>query len=357
MRQIWLLAMALAMLPNHSLAQEPSDCVLFYEKNDNSQGCDTYSEFPPSVLKRDRLHNIGALGSAGRVRTTYVLELLKDENWDVRAEAARTLRLTGETLAVPDLIDAIRPRDWKLTFEAMNSLKKLRAPEADQILEDVARTYWHPAIANAADDLLRGKIAPGQARSILDGDVMRRFCEASADQTILPRCSLDKDDPQDIRRFNQEHQDYTQRFVADFRNIQILRDARRLGHSLKTIEGEFTGTDNGEFGGELVFTNGATRQTILNENILALAKQGNRIIVVTGLNHMITDKGYILEITRGSEDSWEAKRLWRLPGAPSHVLMAPGGTIGLHGSFGSVLYKTDDTLQWLACGESYSCRR
>lgn len=356
MRQVWLLAVALAMLPNHSLAQEPSDCVLYFEKNDNSQGCETYSEFPPSVLKRDRLYNIGALGSAGRVRTPYVLELLKDENWDVRAEAARTLRLTGETSAVPDLIDAISQRDWKLTFEAMNSLKQLQVPEADKVIENVARTYWHPAIVNAADDRLRGKIAPGQARSILGGDVIKRFCEARADQTILPRRSLDKDAPQDIRRLNQEWQDYTQRFVEDFRNTPILRDARPLGHSLKTSEGEFIGTDNGEFGGELVFTNDARRQTVLNENILALAKQGTRVIVVTGLNHMMTDKGYILEITRGSEGLWEAKRLWRLPGAPSHVLMAPDRTIGLHGSFGSVLYKTDDTLQWLACGESYSRR-
>lgn len=353
MRRIWLLAMALAMLPNASFAQEPSDCAIFNYLA--SEGCETFAELPPSALKRSRLQNIGASGPVGRKYTPYVLELLNDEDWDIRAEAAKALGRTDETSAVPNLIDAIGPRDWNLTFEALKSLKKLNAPEADKILENVAGAYWNPAVANAAKDLLTGKIAPDQSWKLIDGDVIRRYCEARADQTILPRCS-NRTDPQDIRRYNQEGQAYTQRFVASFRNTPFLRDAQPLGVTLKTSEGEFVGTDNGEFGGELVFTSGATRQSILNENILALVKQGNRIIVVTGLNHMIIDEGYILEISRGSGGLWTAKRLWRLPGAPTHIVMTSDGTIGLHGYFGSVLYKPDDTLEWLACGESYQCR-
>lgn len=316
MRQIWLLAMALVMLPNTSFAQEPSD---------------------------------------GPTLAPHILKPLKDEDWDVRAEAARTLHLTRGATAVPYLIDAISPRDWKLTFEAMKSLKKLQAPEADKVLGNIARTYWHPAIASAAGDLLKGNTPP--RKGILDGDVIRSYCEARADQSLLPRCSPNRDDAQDISRFNQERQDYTQRFVESFTNNPVLKDAQLLGPSLKTSDGEFDSIDNGEFGGELFFTNGITRQTILKENIIALAKQNNRIIVVAGLDHMLANRGYILELTRGPDRLWTAKRLWRLPGTPHHVLLAPNGTIGLHGSFGSVLYKPDDTLEWLACGESYQCRK
>lgn len=337
---------------------EPSDCAIYYKRHDNSgnlvaKGCKTYAEFSPSALKEDRLGNIGALGPAGRMRTPYVLELLQDEDWDVRVEAARTLGRTGEDSAIPQLVAAISPRDWKLTYEAMVSLKHLKAPEADRVLDNIATTYWQPAIANAADDLLNGKIAPDQSRRFLLDEVTRKYCEARTDQSLLLPCSLKNE--QDIDRFNQAHQDHTQLFVENFKNTPILKDARPIGPRLKTNEGEFDSIDNGEFGGELFFTQGTTRQTILKENIIALAKQNNRIIVVAGLDHMLS-RGDIFELIRGPEGLWEARKLLRLPGAPHHVLMAPDGTIGLHGSFGSVLYKPDDTLEWLACGQSYQCR-
>lgn len=335
MRRIWLLTVALTILPNSSFAQASSNCM----------------------LKEDRVRCIGTLDSDAPALAPHILKPLKDEDWDVRAEAARTLHLTRGASAAPYLIDAISPRDWKLTFEAMNSLKKLRVPEADEVLGIIAKTYWHPAIAKAAADLLKGETLPDQPQGLFDGDVIRKYCEARADQTLLPRCSLDEDDAQDIASFNQERQDYSQLFVEAFNKAPILEGARPIGTDLKTSDGEFIGTDNGEFGGELVFANGATRQTVLSENILAIAKQGNRIIVVTGLNHMITDEGFILEVARGGEGLWKATRLWRLPGAPYQIVMTSDGSIGLHGYFGSVLYKPDDTLTWLACGQSYQCRK
>lgn len=340
MRRIWLFTVALTILPNSSFAQG------------SSSHC---------VLQEDRVSCIGALNSDEPALAPHILKPLKDEDWDVRAKAARTLHLTRGSSAAPYLIDAISPRDWKLTFEAMNSLKKLQVPEADEVLRIIAKTYWHPAIANAADDLLKGKILPDQPQAtpqgLFDGDVIRKYCEAGADRTLLPRCSLDTDDAQEIASFNQERQDYSRRFIETFKNTPILKDARPIGPNLKTSDGEFVGIDNGEFGGELVFANGPTRQTVLSENILAIAKQGNRIIVVTGLNHMITDEGFILEVARGSEGLWKAKRLWRLPGAPHQIVITPDGSIGLHGYFGSVLYKPDDSLTWLACGQSYQCRK
>lgn len=344
---------------------EPSDCAAHYTQYDNSmnivsEGCQTYAESSPSVLKKARLRNIGRLGPIGQKRSSYVLELLRDEDWDVRANAAKTLGLTGETDAIPYLIDAISARDWKLTLEAMTSLKKLKAGEADKIFENIAKTYWHPAIADTARALLKGQTAPpqpGNAYRNLLGNTLLDFCQARADQSLLPKCSPQSDTREEIDRFNQERENYRQRFTQAFLDNSVLKDAVPLGATLKAEEGEFIGTDNGEFGGELVFANGATRQTILKENIVAVTRQGDRIIVITGLSHMITDEGYILEIKRRSDRSWEAKRLWRLPGAPSLVVMAPDGTIGLHGHFDSVLYSPNDTLHWLACGPSYSCRQ
>ena len=161
MRQVWPLLMALAMLPTCSFAQEPSDCVAYRIEYDGSgdvasRTCVPYSKFPPAALKEARLRNIGDLGPAGRKRTPYVLELLKDEDWRVRAEAAQVLGRTGETSAIPYLVDAIGARDWKLTFEAMTSLWNLQAPQATPIVKEIAGAYWKPGIRAAAQRLLDG---------------------------------------------------------------------------------------------------------------------------------------------------------------------------------------------------------
>ncbi|MFZ5672318.1 MAG: HEAT repeat domain-containing protein [Pseudomonadota bacterium] len=213
---------------------EPSDCAIYYTQHDNAgnlvaKGCKTYAEFPPSNLKEARLRNIGALGPAGRMRTSYVLELLQDEDWDVRVEAARTFGRTGEYSAIPQLVAAITPRDWKLTYEAMISLKRLQAPEADRILENIAKTYWHPAVANAADEFLNGKLTPDQSRPFLLEDLSRNYCEARTDQSLLLPCSLKNE--QDIDRFNQAHQDHTQLFVKNFKNTDSERGARHWSPS------------------------------------------------------------------------------------------------------------------------------
>ena len=359
MRHVFLLAVGLFLAPCHGFAQEPSDCMAIETTLNTETGeesperCNHYEEHPDYFLKEARLRTIGKQGSAGRTRSAYVLELLEDENWDVRAEAAKTLRLIGETSAIPNLVAAVSERDWKLTLEAITSLKAMKAGEADSVLAGVADIYWLPAIASAAGDLRAGRQLPVLGLSY---DEIRNYCEVRADFSRLPRCHKSSETTEEQWRINDEHVGYGERFEQEFLANPALKDAKPLGRTLKVAAGEFTGTSNGEFGGELTFSDGTTRQSILKENIQAVIKIRGRILVVTGLNHMTTDEGYIFEVTKWS-GQWKALRLWRLPGAPYRIVMAPDETLGIFGAFGSVLYGKDDALHWIACGPSYECRR
>lgn len=361
MRLVWLLVIGLVLAFRCALAQEPTDCAAIRSKLDPATGvfksekCVTYSELPSSVLKEARLRTIGALGASGRKHLPYVLELLKDEDWDVRTAAAEALGLIGDDETAPYLVAVISPRDWRLTFQAMLSLAKLNTPQANGILADVANTYWLPAIAEAAHDLTKEHgAAPSLTKSSAEETLMN-FCEASTDQASLPRCANVADE-RDIERYNWEVEKYRIRMGLAFLNHPALKGATPLGATLKVDGGEFIGTDHGEWGGDLVFAHGSTRQSILKENILAVAKRGDDILVITGLTHLDSRLGYIFGLSRQKDGTWIAQRRWRLPGAPRNIVMTPDGTIGLHGIFGSVLYRPDDTLQWLACGQSYSCR-
>jgi hypothetical protein len=315
-------------------------------------------EEPESWRRFTRLRQLAELGTAARKDAPYVIERLQDENWDVRAEAARTLGRIGATEAIPQLLAAVTPNDWRLTFEAMSSLVELKAPQADAVLATIASSYWLPSIAEAARNLGKGEPPPRSAATTsfrLTLDV----CNAKADRTSIPRCSSPSDEA-DGRRYAEENNAYWRLFRRKFRNQPDLSGASRALPTLDVPDGRLIGTDHGEFGGALGFLNTRThaiQETIIDENVLGLVQRRDRVVVVTGLDHGGLNRGYIWQVRRAGDGRWAAQRLWRLPGTPYEILAAPNGTIGLFGRFGSVLYRTDDTLQWLACGPFESCRR
>lgn len=315
--------------------------------------CIRYSEIPRSFLKTSRLLEIAGMGPAGQKDVSYVIDALKDEDWDVRAEAARTLGLIGYADAAPKLTAAIIPNDWRLTFEAMVSLVKLKAPQAEAVLTSVKNSYWLPSVAEAARNLAEGRTQLVPRVSMVE-QFATDFCNAKADPALIPKCSISDDD---IERYNAENKTYYRSFWRKFREHPSLREARGAATTLEVQDGKLVGTDYGEWGGELAFLGRKTSQIVIDDNVRAIVRRGDRILAVTGLNHGGLNRGYIWEVFRSDDGRWTARRLWRLPGTPYDIVTAADGTIGLYGPFGSMLFTTDDTLQWLACGPAIDCRR
>ena len=131
------------------------------------------------------------------------------------------------------------------------------------------------------------------------------------------------------------------------RDHPSLKGARRAPLVLDIQGGKLIGTDHGEWGGELGFIDAKTTQSVIDENVRAIVQRGSRMFVVTGHDCGGLNRGDIWEAARSDDGRWSARHLWRLPGTPHEVVAAPDGTIGLFGRFGTVLYRTDDTLQWL----------
>jgi|GEM_PF-5325924 len=341
-------------------AEDNSDCWAGKRRTDLSTGTIKFECMtePESRRRFTRLRQLAELGAAGRKDAPYVVERLGDEDWDVRVEAARTLGRIGYTDAIPHLLAAITPNDWRLTCEAMVSLIELKAPQADVVLKNIAKNYWLPGIAETAQALTEGR-PPPESASIMSFRLTLDICNAKADQTLVPICSSPIDDP-DAKRHNEETRRYWRRFWRKFRAHPSMDGARKARLTLDVQDGKLIGSNHGEWGGELGFiyekTN-ETQETIIDDNVLGIAERGGHIIVVTGLDHGGLNRGFIWEVTRAGAGKWSARRLWRLPGTPYETMVGPDGTIGLFGHFGSVLYRTDDTLQWLACGPYEWCRK
>ena len=87
------------------------------------------------------------------------------------------------------------------------------------------------------------------------------------------------------------------------------------------------GGNRGEFGGELVLSDGVVAQTLLHENVVSIVRLRSDIIVVTGLAHLSESGGALYRVTHDASGRYVAS-LWKiLPGAPLDVAMTTAGDL------------------------------
>jgi len=88
-------------------------------------------------------------------------------------------------------------------------------------------------------------------------------------------------------------------------NVTIYPGHRPQTHRYKTNDGVLTGTNRGEWGGELTFKNDAIEYRVLTANICGIVNYNNEIFVLTGLSHMRIFNGKIFKI-ENINGRWES---------------------------------------------------
>ena len=124
--------------------------------------------------------------------------------------------------------------------------------------------------------------------------------------------------------------------------------------AVKVWNGWLTGSDRGEWGGELVFVDASGNpEILLNDNIHNIYKTDNGAIVIAGLSHMLSNNGRIYLITKNGT-SVDYRILFGLDGAPEESWMTSAGEIYINTSYGASVLKTDGTLERVLCeGHEY----
>ncbi|APR75649.1 Hypothetical protein A7982_00995 [Minicystis rosea] len=91
--------------------------------------------------------------------------------------------------------------------------------------------------------------------------------------------------------------------------------------------GHLVGYNEGEWGGGLLSydASGQLRQTITDENVVALLETPFGLLGFTGLAHGLGSRGHVLRLTR-SGHWWHSHEL-RLPGAPRNIHLEPDGSV------------------------------
>ena len=114
-------------------------------------------------------------------------------------------------------------------------------------------------------------------------------------------------------------------------------------------KGWLIGTNAGEWGGGLYFfPDAGPPVTLIEGNVVALFRHGQRIYAVTGLAHLILDDGDLWELeVRG--DNFRVDRRIRLPGAPFAFAVTSDGLLLIRTASGDVALSGNGSLREPSC--------
>ena len=308
------------------------------------------SEAVPGLLKRweerpddwPALVEIISLKEDGRGAGPALVRRLRDDNLLTQIWAATTLGYIGYVEASPDLIKLLQAEHWWLVYVSVESLGRLHAAEAIGPLSEIAESYWHPAVHEAAVKAVQ--VISGKASYESRDDPMALFGYLRAG-TSGGRDSSAAAGP-GSNRFYADEKDRLDReqlkklaYSAEMVGVGPGKDGRSLERHVRTIQqvpdvginvdgGYLVGSSRGEWGGELVFVDREGKQTtLLHDNVRGLHHMTSGIVVVTGLSHLSTNTGAVFKVAKGEDGVWRASRWKELPGAPVASGLRPNGNL------------------------------
>lgn len=294
-------------------------------------------EEPDAMLLRD----IGALGERGRSAAPYIEPLLKHVDPDLRELAAIALGYVGDEKNVPALIAALDDAsDVRQNLAAAEALGHMRAISAKTSLERASKTHWHPWVRDAAKSALlwipKPRLKGAPDRRALFGFQSRREidCERPAPKIVSPQVGVKSSESLGSGQLARLRYAATaisygppegtapnaDGVVAVTESTMVRREnavTRTPQVALRTGGGWLAGSDRGEWGGELMWLgDDGKRYRIFDGNIQDIHRVGNRYVAVSGIAHMSTNAGALLDLSIYDHGRWHATS-WRiLPGAP-----------------------------------------
>ncbi|NBD95317.1 MAG: hypothetical protein GVY11_02425 [Gammaproteobacteria bacterium] len=313
-----------------------------------------------SPNRRDMVRLAG-MRRAGYAAGPVVEALLSHADWDIRLQAVRTLALIGFDPAVDSITPLLTSRkDVALNWMAADAMAHLNAVESIDALQQLAETHWHPHVraraARSRDRLLglsafeplsrlwpSARVAYSQEPDSMAG------CDEPGVGVVRPSSPARIQHPDDealLRMLS-----YSSEFAGD---ATVRRHDQPLvpGLALRVDGGWLTGSDRGEWGGELVFIDRSGRARVLvRENVQDIHRLGrDKYIAVTGLGHMLTSRGMLYRVQKTPGESWAAERWRRLPGAPVSSALTQGGDVLVSTRRGgSVLVSPDGQVRMAPC--------
>lgn len=296
------------------------------------------------------LRDIAEMRENARGAGPAVVALLTGTKHEVRVAAARTLGFIGYDGASTPLIKLIEKEDdWQLVYVATESLGRLGASAALPALDKVATTHWYPPVrdsAGRAGRVIRGKeqypaskFRGNFAFEYFDYENVRCSCAGKRPSLTHGPDELSPDELSSLT-YTAEILEYD----SDGEKKTTQNQTPNVG--LKTPAGVLVGADRGEWGGELMYLDGKSAPLrLLDGNVRGIHRHPAGIVVVTGLAHMMSNRGALYRAKTVGSGKYEVSYWKTLPGAPRASGILPNGDLFVSCIGGDIVLKADGRME------------
>jgi hypothetical protein len=243
---------------------------------------------------------VADFGEHARPVGHHLLRFLASPDGEEVAEGVTALGFIGYDAAIPQIEQLLHSADWRVVYAAARSLGWLGATSSLPELERVVSGYWLPEVreqALAAADALKG----GERRLARppSSDGRGLFSIGGGYFGVLrsqPPCGSRRWEWNGIR----------------FSPPSSWTRAPRL----LLGPGALVGSNRGEFGGKLTWQpDNGQAQALIEDNVIAIEPSDGGAIVLFGLAHMGSVRGYAVRVSRRADGGWSLSEVARLPSA------------------------------------------
>ncbi len=342
-----------------------------------------YAEMLDKEVDRYKLRDVAELGRSGYDAGETITRQLKNNDFEIKLLAARTLGFIEYVPAAHRLIQLLDAHSSvQLNWVAAESLGRMKSELAIPALKATAEGHWYPPVRDAARKAIEHiktgenyenefhksnfafdyfsyqqfgletceKIALAPTPEPKDHKLYKSNAKEELDSLAYPSVILSYGANDEAQ---QQEADPNGIIVVNEHNIvenreeikQVPRVALRVG------DGWLAGSNRGEWGGELVYIadNGNVTE-IINSNIEDIYKLGDRYIAITGLAHLTMNNGMIYELFQAADGNWRAKEWLALPGSPRTSWFVETGEILINTSGGgSILLSQNGSMRMAEC--------
>ena len=306
------------------------------------------NEEPNILVFRD----LSEIRENGRAAGSEVVKFLGHEDWDLRVGAARCLGYIGYTEGTQALIDALAdPNDWRLVYVAVESLGRLHAKAAIPALELVARRHWYPPVVTGAQKAIR--VINGEEAYTSRWHQRNFAFEFFAYQNVaIDNPTSDGAEPMSKRPAGELDSAQLARMSYPVEIVGYGTEGRVVEKTmakpscgLKVPNGFLLGSNRGEWGGELVFTDGAsTAVRVIEDNVQGIHRLPCGIVAVTGLAHLTLNHGMIYLVEVPASGKPRATKWKSLPGAPRKSDLLQDGRLFVSCYGGDIVVSVDGRI-------------
>lgn len=328
------------------------------------------------------IRDLAKMGPAGKDAAPALVDLLSQSDRDIRLGAARALGYLQYEKAVPALIPLLNEMsDVRLNLAAAESLGMIGRPEALAALMNASKSHWNPRVRESAAKAWHkikygkeGEMPVNNQNFAFDFFSFQFFNVKSCKKVSLR--SAQENTLEKLNRTNKRSEreklaydsyiisygpdDEEEQKNKDPKGIVVVNRYNMVEHreaikqvpdvALKVDNGWLTGSDRGEWGGELVYlTEDGQAVKLLDTNVEDIYKLGEKYIALTGLSHLFINEGLIYQLHK-QDNEWHAEPWVNLPGAPESSWFVETGELLINTSGGgSILISPEGNLRMAPC--------